>query len=168
MDLQEILSFPTMGIYAFVNEEDRKIYVGYSKNIVTAFSRLVQNLKYSNMQEDADKLKFVILENIVTERSLRLRYEYWSRKYSNEGWSLYRSYRAVSYRLRVDLFSDHSERSLIGVKIVSRGYKELTVGVFESVGESRAFINEYYKDGVDNLIYASNRLTKEFIDKYER
>lgn len=166
---QELYKLPDKCIYAFLNESDKKIYIGMAKNIVTSLSRNISEMKYSNhpCKNDVSKLKFEILENIVTDRDLKLKYQYYSNKYKNEGWTLYRDYCAISYKVLIDVLNVNKLYGMPSikccVKLRSRGYRELTVGLFETVEEAEVFVaNNYSNSPITNIIYADNKLTRYY------
>jgi hypothetical protein len=58
---------------------------------------------------------------------------------------------------------EYNSRALFYVKVVSRRYKEVVVGVFDNVPDMDEFVSIYYpNDKIDDIIYSSNSLTKEY------
>lgn len=170
--IKEIMSLPEQCIYGLINNQDKKIFIGYTKDLVTALNRIGKDIKSSNhvCKEDLNKLELIILEIINNESDLKLKYQFYYNKYSNMGFLHYRKYKAVgSYKLRIKVLNDIPEdlRSSISiyVKLHYGRSKELIVGIFDSVEECYAFVDEFYpdKNKVVNIIYSSNKLTKEYL-----
>lgn len=166
--INNLINLPEMGIYGLLNKIDNKIYIGFSKNIVTALIRLINNIKYSNIKHDLNKLEFIIIETINKPEELRLRCQHWINDYSNKGFGLYNNKRKVfNQKLRICAISslDGAGRPNyhLHVRIVSKGYRELTVGVFNDVSELNEFVDKNYKV-IDKIVYADNRLTKEYLN----
>lgn len=171
MNFQELYNLPEKCIYAFLNQKDKKIYIGFTKNLLQALERNLYYMKYSNhpCKNDIANLELIVLENIVTDLDLRLRYEYYSNKYSNEGWRLYRNYKAIDYKVSIDVINIAISNGMPSikccVKLRRRGSNELIVGIFNSVSEAELFVSDKYSNGVSNIIYADNKLTLDFLGK---
>jgi len=116
------------------------------------------------MDADWDKLDFRVIEKIDDPVKLRVRYQYWVSDYSNKGWVMYRDYKAIQYKVRIDIRNDETKgynaKYLLYVKLVSRGYKELIVGVFDNLEECNKFIELNYSN-INDIVY-SNELTKKY------
>lgn len=165
MDFKELYNLPEQCIYAFLNKRDKKIYIGWTKNLISAIQQNINLMKYSNhpCKSDISILDFEVLENIVTESDLRIRCEHYSNKYSNEGWTLYRNYCAIAYKVIIDVFISSNSLSVKScVKLQSKRRGELIVGIFETVSDAEVFVTDNYSNGVANIIYADNKLTKDF------
>lgn len=167
---QELSNLPLKCIYGFVNETDKRIYIGYSSNILNTLSRKLMELKSSNnvIKYDWDKLDFKIIEEIHSSNNLRIRYEHWVKEYNKNGYQMYREYKAVNYKLRIEVLHDvlmeGTRKYRFYVKIVSRGSRELIVGIFDNKEDMDVFIELHYKS-IDYIIYANNNLTKEYLIK---
>lgn len=165
---QELNSLPKQCVYGLFNEIDKRVYIGFTINILVTLPRLLNNINYSNslLKADLSKLEFRIIETIKENKSLRLRYQYWCRNYSNNGYMLYREYKAIQYRTRIEVIrnplDERTDLYMCAVKLVSRGYKELTVGLFSNAAEAEAFVSEHYTS-IDSIIYADNYLTKRYL-----
>lgn len=167
MDLfTQLISLPEKCIYAFFNHEDKKVYVGYSSNILRSLYSNFNGIKYSNMKDDINKLSFSVLEEVVDTDRLRIRYQFWSDHYSNIGYGLYRNYKAVGYKARIDVQEEPGKGKLANykfiVKLISRGYRELIVGIFDDLSEANKFISLHYSN-VNDIIYSDNELTNNYL-----
>lgn len=165
----ELNKLPKQCIYGLINNTDKRIFLGYSTNIVTALGRLIN---YSNnlFKDDLDKLELIVIEPIKNSNDLRLKLKYWFKEYSNKGFLFYKKpINLPSYKLRIDLMADFRNvkegNYLCYVKLISRRYRELTVGVFNTYGEAELFCKKYYINGqVNNIIYSNNKLSKEYLN----
>lgn len=167
-DLINTLSqLPNMCVFALVNEKDKKIFIGKTTNLVTYLGRLINECQYSN--KELLTLPFIILESITDKPNLYVRFNYWINYYSNKGYLIYKKpkYR-LNYKLRIDLMGDfrmqYEARHLFYVKILSRRYRELVIGVFDKIYDAEAFIADNYPNGIESVVYSSNSLTKEYFN----
>lgn len=173
---QNLINYPDMCIYGLVNEIDKKIYLGYTSNLPLALSRIIKDSKYSNnkLNKDFKKLELIIVEKITDRKNLRLRCKSWVNEYSNNGWMLYKKETKLpTYKLRIDVYRDEArwtdEDLLVYVRLITRGYKELTVGVFSDYEEATIWSKENYpSNSINSIVYAKNALTQEFLDQWKR
>lgn len=160
---QDLVTIPKRCVYALVNERDKKAYIAYSSNTLGSICNLISSNK---LQEDWSKLQIKILETIQSSNKLKIRYQHWTTYYANNGYRLYRDYKAVQYKLSIDVIEDHKRgvenRLLFIVRLVSRGYKSVTVGVFGSMEEMNEFIRLHYTV-IDDIVCADNELTKKYL-----
>ena len=163
--VKQLSLLPTQCIYAFLNESEKTIYIGYTSNVLIAVNRVLNEFK-NQLPADLDKLELKILEEVKEDYNLRVRFDYWSRVYSKFGWSLYRTFKPMRYKLRIDIMRDYRPGKkasyLFVVNLVSRRNRKLTVGVFDSRTECDEFVNINYGSGIDKIVYCENELTKEF------
>ncbi len=162
---QELSNIPNKCIYGIFNDVDKKVYIGYSSNTIRTIYSNMSTLVYSNMSSDWDKLDFRIIEIIDDPARLKIRYQYWVSDYSNKGWTMYRDYKAVEYKVSIDIKNDPSlvsgSKYLLYVKLVSRGYKELIVGVFDDLDKCNEFVSLHYSN-IHDIIYCDNELTQKY------
>lgn len=167
MNLQELVSLPEKSIYGFFNESDKICYIGFSRNTLSALNRNIQEFKYRNnlIKQDLGKLEFRIIETIDDVNNLRIRYQYWVDHYTKMGYKSYRCYTAVGYKLHIEVIGDlihsYNRKFLFHVKLVSRGYHELIVGIFDNKEEMDSFISREYRN-IDRVVYADNKLTRDY------
>lgn len=157
---------PRSGIYGLVNHKSRMVYISYSKDICTSISRLLRDIHsknciYKHMIKDASKLQFVKLEDInnyETITDIRIKIDYFTEKYKQEGYSLYNKLKPQKLKVRLDVVEDR-----VHVKLVSAYGFKMVVGVFEKMYEAEEFATVF--DGMDIVkpVYAINELTKNYI-----
>lgn len=85
------------------------------------------------------------------------------------GYNLINPKRVSNYKVIIDLMqcsnTGTSKDIVIAVKVVSRGYRELIVGLFYTYGDASSFINEFYPGNlVTRIVYANNELTKNYLN----
>lgn len=168
MDLiSELIKLPSMCIYALINQPEKKIYLGFTTNIVTALGRITKDIKYSN--EELNNLPFVIIESPKDRINLYARFNYWYNYYSNKGYLFYNKNKPKLpiYKVRIDLMSDfrlkYETSALCYVKLVTRGYKELIVGIFKDYETAQEWTALNYSNGeVNKIVYSNNDLTKDY------
>lgn len=158
---------PEMCIFGLVNEDNKVIFIYRTTNIVTALSRIVKEYKYRN--KNILKLPLVIIETITDKNNLWVRYNYWDKYYSNAGYIVANKCKYnIQYKLRKQIMGDFRRKydrvPLFYVKLISRRYKEVVVGVFDNNDETEAFINKHYSNGIDNIVYSNNSLTREYCE----
>lgn len=161
--LKELSNLPSRCIYGLFNDVDKKVYIGYTNNTIASIYSNISNLKYSN--KDFNNLEFRVIEIIDTTHRLRIRYQFWSDYYSNIGWIMYRNYKAINYRIKIDVGEDFLKgrtNYYVYAKLVSRGYKELIVGVFEDFEKCNMFVVDKYSN-ITDIIYSDNSLTNEYM-----
>lgn len=169
MDLfQELIKLPSQGIYGFFNSNDKRFYIGYSVNLPNALPQVIQRLESSNkvFNNDKPRIQFRLIEPILNKDALRMRHAYWVKFYKGLGYLPYKEPKVCNYKLRIDVVNETLGRGTgkyhFYVKLVSRGYRELVVGVFDNVLEMETFISDHYKE-VNNIIYSSNSLTNDYL-----
>lgn len=159
---------PEMCIFGLINEDNKAILIYRTTNIVTSLARIIREYKYSN--KNILKLSLIIIEDIKDSNNLWVRYNYWTNYYSNKGYIIMnRCKYNIKYKLRKQILGDFrpkfSSLPLFYVKIVSRRYKEIIVGIFDKVIDMDEFIDKHYANGIDSIVYSSNKLTKEYYAK---
>lgn len=170
MHISQLLYLNKPGIYALCNAQDCKIYIGQSVNMLQGITRLLgdlkQDKKHSGLLSDLEKINIIILETCPGASSITLRTKLRThvQKYEAEGYSLYRSYRGLSYKLSVTIGDDFN----IYVKARSQSNKTTVLGVFSTVKEADSFIARSFPDDtIQSLVYSYNKLTKEYYNQEE-
>ena len=161
-----LFNYPEMCIYGLINSKDHKIYIGYTSNLPSALSRIIKETKDSNnkLKHDWNKLELVILETITDRKNLRVRHKFYNNEYSNRGWVLYnKGSNLTSYKLRLDAINNGVGKDLsIHVKLISRRYREIVVGIFNTHEEALNWCLTNYPDNsnITNIVYSDVSLCK--------
>jgi len=167
-----LVSLETLNInavYALINEVDKKAVVFSTVNVLRSLNRLIaenvdHNLDYEMIIQDLAKLKVCILERNVKESELRVRRDVWQNKLKDNGYSLYKEYRTVKYRIQV-------QNTLINdtlyycVYLISKRWNKHLVAVFDNLENCNHWIIETYPtDYVTNIVILNNDLYNEIKD----
>lgn len=162
--IQKLKSLPEMCIFGLIDEVNKAIYLYRTSNIVTALNRILKEYKYSN---NVLSLPLIIIEDIKDKDNLWVRFNYHITNYSNLGYTVMNKPRnRIKYKLRIQILADFRMKSnvrpLFYVKVVSRRYKEIVVGIFDHISYMQEFIDAHYPNTIDSLVYSSNSLTQEY------
>jgi hypothetical protein len=165
--IDNLSHLPEMCIFGLINEHNKIVLIYRTTNIVTALSRIVNEYKYSN--KNILKFGLIIIETITDKHNLWVRYNYWNNEYSNNGYTVGNKCKYnMNYKLRKQALKDFRVKRhgplLFYVKVVSRRYKEVIVGIFDKVEDMDAFVNKHYANGINNIIYSNNNLTRQYLE----
>ena len=161
---EQLKSINKAGIYRLVNHAEKRCYVNYSSNMAKAVTRLLDsNLFFPEFEFD-------VLEIVTNPMKLKIRCQYFKDLQYSNGYNIINSNKVSNWKLVIDTIRDFryqgDDAYLFSVKIVSRGYKELVVGIFDTYTAMDSFINKYYpRSVVTDLVICSNALTKEYLNE---
>lgn len=161
--LQTLTDINKPGIWAFVNDIDRMVYLSYSNNILTSVSRNVRELtdkshSSKSLVKDKSKLQIQIIEFNCDKAKLT----YWLDYYKTKGYSLYRNNNGeVVYKTRIAITTDF----FVHVQLVNKRNDKIVVGVFSNMEEAKSFTQTYYSNKIHKIVYSDNSLTKEYIKR---
>lgn len=163
MDFKELLQLSVSGVYALINDSNRRVYVSYGTSIIDSLQRLIRDLKKPDtklklLKEDLEKLRFVILET-CDEDKMKPLYTYYTEQFIEKGFETYRNYKSTKYKVRITLGPDLK----VHVQLVNKSRKIITVGVFHHVHNAETFVRINYSKPYIYPIYAKNELTQQFI-----
>ena len=132
-------------ILALDNSRNKRVLLIRSRDALASLARVMKmiksrNKKYRLLARDYKKIEVRVLET----SSDRLRYQYWVDQYRSMGYSFYREYKAIQYTPKIV----PNEEYLLEVYLVSNGYSEVLVGVFDSLDKAQEFIARTYPEGV--------------------
>jgi hypothetical protein len=150
------------GVYCLVNNVEKTCYISYSSNISKSLVRLLSSSLYF------PEFEFKILEIVTEPINLRPRCQFFKDLYSSNKWSIINPNRVSNWKLHISVIDDlkrldHS-KGLFRVYVSSKGYKEITVGVFDLYRDVEVFCAQNYSNGkVYSIIKSSNELTLEYL-----
>lgn len=173
----DLYNMAKSGVYALINDVDRKAYIGVSISIMRSLEAIITQIRGGVKSElgglvaDSSKLsRIVLLEETSKENNL-VRLAHWCSKFKDEGWVLYNTYQGVKHTIRKTIENSQWEgpgRYRIYVKLRNRLKKDLVVGVFAKMEEADAFIERYYSNLDDYyIVYASNEYTRRWMSLEE-
>lgn len=176
--LKELDQLPKYSIYGLFNEQDKKVYIGYAYDTVLALNRVLKDIKSSlfnkdNRNKDWDKLEFRIIESLTDSNDIKFKYQYWVNEYSNKGYEMYRNYKAITYKVKVDVIKDfrfdYKKNYFFRVTLVSgNGLINKVVAILEHKDKLDDFLLRHYPKhkSIINIVTHSNNLTKLYLEKY--
>lgn len=171
MDFQTLIQLNQSGVYALINASKRRVYVGFGTNMLASLSRLVEqfktNKKMAELAGDVADLELRVLENIETNSVgvLRAKMAVWVRELKKEGYSLYRKYEGMTYKVKKVLDIEGN----VVVMLVRPGVAPLVVGVFALPINADLFIRTHYTDkDIIEPVYAKNELTQHYLMRFEK
>ena len=150
------------GVYRLINNADKSVYINFSSNI----SRSLVNLLYSNLM--IPEFEFKVLEIVTENSNLRPRCQFYKDQHSNMGYQLLNPKRVCSLKLHIEPIEDfrlgRGGKYLFMVKVVSQGFRESVVGIFNDYSSLDVFCAENYKNSnIYKIVTASNDLTLEYL-----
>lgn len=166
--LFDLLSLPESGVYALVNEIDKKVLIVSSSDLVSSYLRLIKGIQsgsstlYRNLRVNTQSLIFVLLEKVTDKYNLTVRRDYFEDYYRNNGYSLYAlTGKRVKYTIKTNIIHvDFSPKCIVYLRS-NRGSK-VVVGAFDNVDECNTFVETHYSNGVPNIVYSDNESTKKY------
>lgn len=173
INLETLLNLNCNGLYALVNDIDRKADIRYSCNLLRAIAALVESIKGNSvvpleLAKDASKLKLVILEKNVA--NLGLSHAKYMDQYRKQGYSLYRTKPGAKFKVQVDIDyvkEIHYTQYYFVVRLIY-GAKTKIVGVFDNIEELQDFMRQHYSAGAIDEVFANNNLTAMFLEKHKK
>lgn len=153
----------SMGIYSLTIKGTKNCWICYSSNIAGALSR------HLNSNMFIPEIEFELLEIVTDSFKLRPRCQYFKDLYSSNGYVILNPKRVCNLKLLIQPIDDFRftgrVKDLFKVSVVSLGYKEVIVGIFESYDDVEVFCAENYKSSnVYDIIKSSNELTREYLN----
>jgi hypothetical protein len=171
----EFLNLKRCGIFALVNNEDKKVYITFSKEICSSFARIIREIhektcSYKQLIDDAQKLSYIFIENINyedTKLDIHLKMEYFIQQYKHLGYTMYNDkHKPAKFKVVIDV---HNDIKRIHVCLMSKSYRRsITVGVFDKMWDAEEFAVLF--DSMDIIIpvYSSNKLTREYYENQQK
>lgn len=165
MKIQDLLDYSTPGVWGFFNDKDKRFFISYSNNILSAVSRNISQIQDKThtcrkLIRDLPHLNFILLARSGQDtKELKLLAVELSDSFKAKGYTPYNSKLLVSYKLRTVITKDYK----IHVLLVNKRNDKIVVGVFDNIDEAHTFTQSSYPNNkVHKVIYSDNSLTKEF------
>ncbi len=134
-----LLQLDSAGVYALINEKDKKILIKSSNSIVKSMFDAVANIKWHSKELNKDKKKLQLL--ILTTCDINVKEIEKAKlieQYRISGYSLYNKEKIPAYRIK----KNPNERMKIQVSVVSAGKRVYDVAEFNTDAEASVFIAE--------------------------
>jgi hypothetical protein len=168
MKIQDLLDYSTPGVWGFFNDKDKRFFISYSNNILSAVSRNIAQIQDKThtcrkLIRDLPHLNFILLARSNQDtKDLKLLAVELSDSFKAKGYTPYNSKLLVSYKLRTVITTDYK----IHVLLVNKRNDKIVVGVFDNIDDSKSFISiNYPNNKITKVIYSDNSLTKEFYNE---
>lgn len=181
-------------IYGFIDVPNKKVYLGYTKDLLNAATRHITQSKKGlhnckKLQSSMEKMDLIVIETFDSKTDfinylMPLRLNYWIRRYQEEGYTIVNNKgksRGTPYRIRINIIPNvfsMSEQDAINhfrtdssflfeVRLASPSYNaDLIVGVFDKKMDTDGFVSRYYPDhrNIETIVVAENDLTIRYLD----
>lgn len=147
------------GVFALVHVRTKRMYLSYSNNMLTAVGDHLSKAKAgthtnNNLNKQYSNLRLYIIE-VCDSNTVRSQYAYWYKKLQ-PGYNLVP---APQYRTRIDVDKEYR----ILVKLVSRSYSAIVLGVFSKMSEAIEFRKLVDSQVHIVPIYCTNELTRTYV-----
>lgn len=165
MNIKDLLDYSKPGIWGFINEKDKRVFISYSNNILASVSRNISQIQDKShscrkLIRDLPNLTFVMLVCNDSTKTRKIRAVELMDSFVSRGYVPYTNKLIVSYKIRIVVTTDFK----IHVLLVNRRNDKTVIGVFDKMDEASSFIQHNYPNNkIHNVIYSDNSLTKEFI-----
>ena len=167
--LQLLCSLPNTGIYAIINESDKKVLIVSSKDLTGSLFRLIKGIQeghatlHHTLKNDLLKLDFRLLESFKDSNRLPFRKDYYERYYRKQGYTLY-GITGVVHKYKAIIEVPDLTKPICHVVLKSSRGSRITVGIFKSMKEAIEFKDAWYgKEYINDVVYSQNDLTKSVI-----
>jgi len=158
--MKELCDLSVEGVYAFINEKDKKIYVGQSKNVLNAVMRHIERFKLNahechELQKEFNEglLSFKLLEKHSGFIDRLVLAEYYKHEYSVLGYIIYKQKKHIRLNVRVRIETKGEHKYKATVSIISNRKHHL-LGVFDTIHDANEFVAKYYTIPYKYLTYA--------------
>lgn len=152
------------GLFALINESDKKLEIRYSSCIASSIAALLKQIKQGSIRPidikidyDAGKSKFYIIETFNDSRLRYFKKTHHILECEKNGYKVYSARKVSGYKIKIEAI-----RYLAFVTLYNNNYEKTVLGVFDKIKEARAFLTEYYSDTPDEIIIANNEFTKAY------
>lgn len=153
--INQIRQTPTYGVYALVNNADKRVQVCYSNFIPEAVVRTLKKLstnrhKSVKMTEDQGKLELVFLERLFKQIDQKLALKKWVDYYSELGFEHYTKYTIANMRIKYEI-GRSNHKAVVQVLLLSNRKNKILVGTFDSMPDAKSWVSH---------VYPKNKVTK--------
>lgn len=165
MKLETLLSISKSGLYAFINDFDKRIYISHGNSILNALNRNLEALKLKShscidLQNDfnENKLELVILETDVDYHINRfILVERYKQEYLAKGYGLYKQKPAIKFRIDIRLETKGEGKYRVVAYLKAQKFT-IPVGVFTYKNDCDNFVSKFYPDPNPTKIVIANNL----------
>lgn len=148
MLLQDLLSLPTSGIYLIHDDTKMECFIGGSSQLPAHLIQNINRIKSGCFPIKGNNLQFKLVEKLdyINIQEIQVRVAYWHDLYVKQGYKVKSRLSTVVYKPQVKIGDDN----LVYTFLVSKGYRKLLIGKFNSIHTAREFVETHYPD---NQVY---------------
>lgn len=164
MKLRNLIELSGSGIWAFVNDKDKRIFITHSNNILSSVSRNISQIQDKShscrkLLRDLPNLELVVLEKDLNSLDRKVKVGKWMDHYKAKGWTLYKDTHPVYYSIRTSVSKDYK----VHVLLVNKRNDKIVVGIFPTIDLANEFVSiNYPNNNITSVIYSQNDLTSSF------
>lgn len=143
--LIELSKLTVPGVYCFINDSNKQVYLGYGFNVLNSLQRILteyksNSLSNSQLQNNILSCRFELIETLPSTESFSLkeRTAYWIRYYMSIGYQVMNDKMPINLSVIV-----YIESNMVNVALRSSNRQERLLGVFKSKDEADEFIVQY-------------------------
>lgn len=167
-----MFELPRMGIFVLRNDKKKRVYISYSKQLLTSLCRNIREMQdkvhvYKPLNYNFKDWKFSIIETLTfndTILDISCKVGSLVQVYKQLGYDVRTHKNIAQLRFRVDVGQDYK----IYCKLITKNYNEYVMGVFETMQDAEEFIQQYRNMSIISPLYASNTLTREYFERRSR
>lgn len=169
INTKTLLDLPRSGLIAIYNRGEGKVLVLRSNSILMTLVRNLDTLRdkthtYWKSLGQVENLEFCIIETTVSDIvAQKIRMRHWINELRKEGHEVLNKMSPIEPRL-VELV----ENFKICLYLSDSNYRQVLLGIFDSVSEMEEFKEQYYGEGIGSLVYSCNRNTSEYYERIGR
>jgi hypothetical protein len=156
MTLEQIVHLNKQCIYGLIDESNRKIYISFSKGLLTSLQRvLIDNPKFKHYSL---KIFQDLSGDLNTDKLL---VEIYKHQYKTRGYEIDRNSCLIRYRLSTEYVKipNTSAKHLMGVIISTGNNNKQLIGLFDDKKDAKEFIEYINRNPIISPIYAINKYT---------
>lgn len=175
MRLDELCKLAVSGVYAFINEKEKRIYVGQSNNVLYALNRSIERFKMNahecvELQYDFNEglLEYTILETEADRLTRLVKAEHYKSVYENDGYNLYPQRKLVKFDVRIKIETIDHPLQYKAIVYLNTNRKHHILGIFDTIDEANEFVKLHYTTPLTTITYAKNNLTLNYLSQYSK
>lgn len=172
--LKELLKKDVIVVYR--NDEGKRFHLAESQSMIAhvdhMFSSQIKFDQFSQLLDDVndDMVSIDVLEYDVDRFIRQIKMVQYRNEFLGSGYTEYSSTKFIDAKIHVDI-ADLNQGHMYAVVYMTLGTKPKTLlGIFESMDEANAFVNENYYGNVVNtdkgLVLANNELSQKMLHKF--
>lgn len=172
--MKDLLKKDVIVIYR--NDEDKRFHLAESQSMIAhvdhMFSSALKFDQFSQLLNDIndDKVSIEVLEYDVDKFIRQVKMVEYRNEFIGSKYKEYSTTRFVDARIHVDI-ADLNQGHMYAIVYMTLGTKPRTLlGIFESMDEANAFVNENYQgnvvDTTKGVVLATNDLSQKMLHKF--